>query len=149
MKELSISDIQGIIKKDEGRTLELKETTGELAKAMTSACAFLNSDGGWVMFGITPKLKIVGQQVTDNTKKEIANFVRKIEPSVNVGVQYVELPDKADFYVIAIYFDPTTFTNAPYTYDGRAYYKLESTTAIMPRQMYEERLRMSNPERFS
>ncbi len=149
MKELSITDIQEIIQKDESRTLELKETTGELNKAIASACAFLNSDGGWVMFGITPKLKIVGQQVTDNTKKEIASFIRKIEPSVNVAVQYVELPDKTDFYVIAIYFDPTTFTSAPYTYDGRAYYKLESTTSLMPRQMYEERLRMSNPERFS
>ena len=103
MKDLSITDIQEIINKDESRTLELKETTGELNKAMSSACAFLNSDGGWVMFGITPKLKIVGQQVTDNTKKEIANFIRKIEPSVNVAVQYVELPDKEDFYTLLPY----------------------------------------------
>ena len=149
MKELTINDIQEIVRKDEGRTLEVKETTGEIVKAMASACAFLNSDGGWVMFGITPKLKIVGQQATDNTKKEIANYIRKIEPSVNVAVQYIELPDKPDFFVIAIYFDPTTFTSAPYTYDGRPYYKIESTTALMPRQMYEERLRISNPERFS
>ena len=101
------------------------------------------------MFGVTPKLRIVGQQVTDNTKKEIANQLRKIEPSISVSVQYLDVPGKESYQVIAIYFDPTTFTNAPYTYDGRAYYKLESTTALMPRQMYEERLRMSNPERFS
>lgn len=149
MNNISINDILEIIKNDESRTLEVKETTGELAKAMTSACAFLNSDGGWVMFGITPRLKIIGQQVTDNTKKEIANAIRKIEPAVNVAVQYIEIPDKPDYYVIAIYFDSTTFTSSPYTYDGRPYYKLESTTALMPRQMYEERLRISNPERFS
>lgn len=94
MKNISINDILEIIKNDESRTLEVKETTGELAKAMTSACAFLNSDGGWVMFGITPRLKIIGQQVTDNTKKEIANAIRKIEPAVNVAVQYIEIPDK-------------------------------------------------------
>ena len=64
-KELTIEDIQEIVAKDESRYLELKQTTGELYKAMTSACAFLNTDGGWVMFGITPKLKIVGQNVTD------------------------------------------------------------------------------------
>ena len=116
---------------------------------MCAACAFLNSDGGWLVFGVTPKLKIVGQQVTDNTKQEIANHLRKIEPSINASVQYIDVPEKAGYQVIAIYFDPTTFTNAPYTYDGRAYYKLESTTALMPRQMYEERLRLSNPERFS
>ena len=62
-KELTIEDIQEIVAKDESRYLELKQTTGELYKAMTSACAFLNTDGGWVMFGITPKLKIVGQNV--------------------------------------------------------------------------------------
>ena len=149
MSELTITDIQEIIKNDEGRTLEVKETTGEIVKAMCAACAFLNSDGGWLVFGVTPKLKIVGQQVTDNTKKEIANQLRKIEPSINVSVQYLDVSEKAGYQVIAIYFDPATFTNAPYTYDGRAYYKLESTTALMPRQMYEERLRMSNPERFS
>lgn len=149
MKELTITDIQRIIQNDESRTLELKESTSELVKGMQTACAFLNSDGGWLMFGISPKLKIVGQQVTDRTKQEIANFIRKIEPSVDVKVQYVELPEKRGFNVIAIYFDPTTFTSAPYTFDGRAYFKLESTTAMMPRQMYEDRLRMSNPERFS
>ena len=72
-KELTIEDIQEIVAKDESRYLELKQTTGELYKAMTSACAFLNTDGGWVMFGITPKLKIVGQNVTDPTRQEIAN----------------------------------------------------------------------------
>ena len=146
---MTISDIKDLVKKDEGRMLEVKETTGEIVKAMCSACAFLNSDGGWLLFGITPKMKIIGQQVTDNTKKEIAVHLRKIEPSINVSVNYIKVSDKNDNVVIAIYFDPNTFTNAPYTYDGRAYYKLESTTSIMPRQMYEERLKMSNPERFS
>ena len=91
MRELTITDIQEIIKNDEGRTLEVKETTGEIVKAMCAACAFLNSDGGWLVFGVTPKLKIVGQQVTDNTKKEIANQLRKIEPSISVSVQCFEV----------------------------------------------------------
>lgn len=149
MKELSIDDIAEIISRDESRTLEVKESTGEIVKAMAAACAFLNSDGGWVMFGVTPKLKIVGQNVSDPTRQEIARHLRKLEPSIDIPVQYVELPDKPGFYVIAIYFDPNSFTNAPYTYDGRPYYKSENTTALMPRQMYEERLRIGSPERFS
>ena len=44
---------------------------------------------------------------------------------------------------------PITFKNGPYSFDGRAFYKVESTTALMPRQMYEERLKLSNPQRFS
>lgn len=146
---ITFDDIKNLIAKDETRTLELKKTTGELYKGMETACAFLNSDGGWLMFGITPSLKIDGQNVTDNTRQEIGNALRKIEPAIDVDVKYIELPDKPDFYVIAIYFDSNNFKNGPYSFDGRAFYKVESTTALMPRQMYEERLKISNPQRFS
>ena len=146
---ITIEDIKKLIAKDETRTLELKKTTGELYKGMETACAFLNSDGGWLMFGIAPSLKIIGQNVTDNTRQEVANAIRKIEPAIDVEVEYIELPDKPDYYVIAIYFDSNNFKNGPYSFDGRAFYKVESTTALMPRQMYEERLKLSNPRRFS
>ena len=98
------------------------------------------------MFGITPSLKIDGQNVTDNTRQEIGNALRKIEPAIDVDVKYIELPDKPDFYVNAIYFDSNNFKNGPYSFDGRAFYKVESTTALMSRQMYEERLKLSNPQ---
>ncbi|MCQ2252525.1 MAG: ATP-binding protein [Bacteroidales bacterium] len=52
---MTISDIQNIIAGDETRTLELKKSTGELKDGMHSACAFLNTDGGWLIFGIAPK----------------------------------------------------------------------------------------------
>lgn len=146
---ITIDDIKKLISKNETRTLELKKTTSELHKGMETACAFLNSDGGWLIFGITPALKIDGQNVTDNTRQEIANAIRKIEPAIDVEVEYIELPDKPDFYVIAIYFDSNNFKNGPYSFDSRAFYKVESTTALMPRQMYEERLKLSNPKRFS
>lgn len=144
----TIEDVKILIKSDETRTLELKKTTGELYKGMETACAFLNSDGGWLIFGVSPSLKIDGQNVTDNTRQEIANYLRKIEPAIDVEVEYIELPDKPSFYVIAIYFDANNFKDGPYSFDGRAFYKVESTTALMPRQMYEERLKLSNPNRF-
>jgi len=146
---MTIDDIKKLIAKDENRTLELKKTTGELYKGLETACAFLNSDGGWLLFGITPSLRIDGQNVTDNTRQEIGNALRKIEPAIDVDVKYIELPDKPDFYVIAIYFDANNFKNGPYSFNGRAFYKVESTTVLMPRQMYEERLKLSNPQRFS
>lgn len=51
---MTIDDIQKLIDKDESVTLELKKTTGELKDAMHTACAFLNTDGGWLIFGVTP-----------------------------------------------------------------------------------------------
>ena len=59
---MTIEDIKKLIAGDETRTLELKKTTGELKDTMHSACAFLNTEGGWLIFGIAPKsLKIIGQ----------------------------------------------------------------------------------------
>lgn len=69
--EMTIDDITALIAADESRTLELKKTTGELKDGMHSACAFLNTDGGWMIFGVAPTgLKILGQQVTETTKRE-------------------------------------------------------------------------------
>ena len=42
---------------------------------METACAYLNSDGGWLMFGIAPKLKITGQKATVATRQEIARVL--------------------------------------------------------------------------
>lgn len=39
-----------MISNGESRTLELKKTTGELKDAMHTACAFLNTEGGWLVF---------------------------------------------------------------------------------------------------
>ena len=53
---MTIEDIRKLIDKDESITLELKKTTGELKDAMHTACAFLNTDGGWLIFGVTPDI---------------------------------------------------------------------------------------------
>jgi len=47
---MTIDDIKVLIASDESRTLELKKTTGELKDGMHAACAFLNTEGGWLIF---------------------------------------------------------------------------------------------------
>ena len=146
---MTIADIKKLIANDESRVLELKKSTGELVKGMQTLCAFLNSDGGWLFFGITPKLEIMGQNVTDNTQREIAHEITKIEPAIKLPLEIVEVPERPGNFVIGIHVEAAKFGDAPYTYDGRAYYKVESTTVQMPRAMFEERLRRSNPTRFA
>ena len=146
---MDINDIKELIARDESRVLELKKTTGELIKGMQTLCAFLNSDGGWLFFGITPKLEILGQNVTDNTQQEIAHEMTKIEPAISLPIEIIDIPEREGFCVIGVHCDAARFGDAPYTYDGRAYYKVESTTVQMPRSMFEERLRRSNPSRFA
>ena len=147
---MTIEDIHRLIANGESRHLELKKTTGELKDAMHTACAFLNGEGGWLVFGIAPTtLRVLGQAVSDNTKREIAQALSGLEPAVDIQVQYIDVPDRQDCQVIAIYFDAFVWGHVPYTYNGRPYYKVESTTRVMPREMFEERLRASKPKYYA
>ena len=147
---MTINDIKSLISDGETRTLELKKTTGELKDAMHTACAFLNTEGGWLVFGIAPTtLKILGQDVTDNTRQEIALALSGLEPAVEVKVEYIDVSDGSGHKVIAIHFDGFVFGNVPYTYHGCPYYKVESTTKIMPRDMFEERLKANRPQYYA
>ncbi len=99
---MTIDDIKALIAPDESRTLELKKTTGELKDGMHAACAFLNTDGGWLIFGIAPKsLKIIGQQVTDATKIEISQALAGIEPAYDIQPIYIDVPEYPGNKVIA------------------------------------------------
>lgn len=147
---MTIDDIKRLIASDESRTLELKKTTGELKDGMRSACAFLNSDGGWLIFGIAPKsLKILGQEVTDNTLQEIAQALSGLEPAVDVKPLYVDVPDHPGNKVIAIHFDGWVWGERPHTFHGCPYYKIESTTKVMSHEMYDERIRAHQPQVYA
>ena len=146
---MTFEEVQKLVLEDEGRRLELKKSTGELKDGMHSACALLNSNGGYLLFGITPKsLKVVGQQVTDATKQEIAQAISGLEPAIDVKVDYVDVPNSTGNKVVVMYFDGWVWGKPPYTYHGRPYYKPESITKQMPREMFEERLKAAKPHLF-
>ena len=147
---MTYEELEILIKNDEHRQLELKKTTGELKDGMHSACDFLNTEGGWLIFGVTPSsLKILGQEVTDNTQREIAQALSYLEPQVDVRVEYVDIPDRPNQKAIAMHFNAWLWGNIPYTYHGCPYYRVESTTKEMPRDMFDLRLRQSKPDFFA
>ena len=147
---MTIKDIETLIHTDETRNLELKKTTGELKDGMKSACAFLNTDGGWLIFGIAPTtLKVVGQDVTENTRREIAQAVTHLEPALDVEVNYVDLPNSNGKQVIVMHFDKWVWSKEPYTYHKCPYYRIESVTKEMPRDMFVERLKAARPHDFA
>lgn len=147
---MTIDDIQKLIANGESITLELKKTTGELKDAMQSACAFLNTNDGWLIFGVTPTtLKILGQNVTDNTKREISQALGGLEPAYEPQIEYIDVLDRPGCKVIAMHFDAFVWGKEPYTYNGKPYYRVESTTKQMPRKMFEERLRAHRPQYYA
>lgn len=147
---MTIDDIQKLIDKGETITLELKKTTGELKDAMHTACAFLNTDGGWLIFGVTPtSRRILGQDVNDNTQREISQALSGLEPAIEVKINYYDVPNSNGKKLIVIYFSAFVWGHEPYTYDGKPYYRVESTTKQMPRELFEERLRAHRPDNYA
>lgn len=122
--------------RDETRIVELKSTTGEVRKACGTLCAFLNDRGGIVLIGVKNDGRLSGQMVTDNTRQEIANEIRKIEPPASVEVSYIPL--EGEKFVIAMEVAPGD--HIPYIYDGRPYHRVECETARMPQHLYEQLL---------
>ena len=73
---------------------------------METLCAFLNGDGGNILYGIKDNGKIIGQEVSDSTKRSIAEAVNRIEPFVELEIAYVSIPD-TNKYVISIHAECT------------------------------------------
>ena len=54
--------IKRLIAEKEGGLVEFKETTGQLERGMEILCAFLNGNGGTVLFGVSDKGKSSGRK---------------------------------------------------------------------------------------
>jgi len=105
---------------------------------METLCAFLNKEGGTVLFGINDRKKIIGQEVADTTKRNIADAVSRLEPTVAVQIFYIPLPG-SDRKVIALHVEDAKL-NCPFSYKGRPYMRVESVTTTMPQATYERML---------
>jgi ATP-dependent DNA helicase RecG len=75
----------------ESETMEFKKSTAEKERACRTLCAFANSQGGRLLFGITPSGKPVGQAVTDRTLEELAQEFRGFEPPLFPSVDRVAM----------------------------------------------------------
>ncbi len=72
MATMRLEELQRLIAKGESETLEFKKSTGQRTEAAKTACALLNGFGGLLLFGISDKGEIVGQQVTAKTLGDIS-----------------------------------------------------------------------------
>lgn len=130
--QISMEQLEKLVKQGESHTLEFKKSTGTLKSACETACAFLNGDGGTILIGITDDKHILGQDVSDKTKREIGNELAKITPVPSIEINYLPLSD-SNKYVILLHVT-TDSTKRPYMYDNRAFMRIESDTIPMPRE---------------
>ena len=130
-------ELASLVKQGEGKTLEFKRSTGELREALQTVCAFLNGSGGMVLVGVRPDGAPEGQQVSDQTLRDIAQAVDRFEPPVNLPVE--RLPISSGREVLVMRVDGTS-DSIPFTYDGRPYERIGSTTRKMAQDTYEKLL---------
>ena len=99
----------------ENETLEFKSSTGERKEALESIVAILNKHcRGTLFFGVDDNGFVIGQQVSDSTKKDIATIINdlidpKITPSIETPVVDGKTIIKVSFYG----------NNRPYSVNGK------------------------------
>lgn len=133
----TIRAIEKLIKNGEGLCLEFKRSTGELKEALQTLCAFLNGDGGLVIVGVSPKGSIDGQQVSDKTLRDISQALNQFEPPVSITPKIIKIDKEKSLLVLHA---NSQSASIPFSFDGRAYERISSSTRQMPKAKYEQLL---------
>lgn len=133
---MNLESIRQEAARGESETLELKRSTAQLDAAGRTLCAFLNGAGGKVIVGAVDNGSIVGQDVSDKTRREIAALLDRFEPPASsVEIEYVDMPDDTKKIIVMTAQPPADAR--PFTFDGRPYQRIETTTSAMPQEGYE------------
>jgi ATP-dependent DNA helicase RecG len=129
---MTLEELKRLVADGEGERLECKETTGQRGEACRTLCAFLNGDGGTVVFGVSRGGKLTGQLMSDETKRDLARAFCDFEPGIEIPTEYVPIDETHQAVVCRVAGGP----HKPYAYDGRPYRRVQSTTTKMPQDQY-------------
>ena len=127
---MTLEELKKLIADDEGETVEVKETTGQRRNACETLCAFLNKDGGTVVFGVTKKGKLTGQLMADTTKRDLFEMFKKFEPAADIEVSYVPVDETHTAIVCHV----DGGNRKPYIYDGKPHKRVQSSTTVMSQE---------------
>lgn len=133
---MTLADIDELVRRGESERVEFKSSTGQLNRAAETLCAFLNAEGGQVVIGIGPGGEVSGQLVSDATLREVAHVLQRFDPPAPVSIERLPLPG-SQHELLVLTASPT---DAPrlFTYDGRPYQRVGTTTSVMPQERYQK-----------
>jgi len=133
----SLKELRQLLKTGEGSSLEFKRSTGELKEGLQTACAFLNGNGGMVIFGVRPDSRPEGQQVVESTLRDITQAFDRFEPPVDIPVSRLAVGAGRDAIILRV---AGVSDSIPFTFDGRPYERVGNTTRKMSQEKYERLL---------
>ena len=130
----------------ESETTEFKATTGRRREAAQTLCAMLNSQGGRVVFGVTPDGQVAGQQVSDETIEDVVAEIQMIDPPAFPTIDRVSIDGSREAIMVSVIQGHTR----PYRHRGEAYRRVGNTTLKMSQDEYNRMLfeRMHNEQRW-
>jgi ATP-dependent DNA helicase RecG len=138
-------ELEILISRGEGSTLEFKSSTKTLKAAFQTLCAFLNGEGGTVLIGVRDDGALLGQEVADKTLQQLAHYRAEIEPAAAITTERIVLDNGLDVLLLNADSCPT---EGPFTFQLRAYERVENTTRGMPKTTYERLLKVRDPDRY-
>ncbi len=137
-RPMTLVELKQLVRGGESETLEFKASTGQLSRAAGTLCAFLNGSGGRVLIGVTPDGSITGQTISDTTLRDIAQVFQRFDPPAPVRTQRMPLPN-SDREVLVFEAVPSE-EHLLFSYDGRPYQRIGSTTSVMLQETYQRLL---------
>lgn len=92
---MTTDEVRDIVEGGESAQVEFKRSTGQRTAAAKAICGMLNGQGGYVLFGVKDDGTIVGQEVADSTRQDVARELGKIEPQVVLDPDVVPVEGSA------------------------------------------------------
>jgi len=125
-------ELLSLISQGESETLEFKKSTSLMKEVIETLCAFANTQGGYLIIGVNDAGKILGQQITDDTLKNIANEVKlNTDPKLYPTLQKVTIENKA---VVLLYIEESPLK--PHLAYGKPYIRVGASNQRVDRDMY-------------
>ena len=134
---MDMEALKRLVAAGESESVEFKKSTAELARAGETLCAFLNSNGGQVLIGVAPAGKVVGQEVSDSTQRDVAAMLDRFEPAVRIELERVAVDNRRAVLVLTA---ASAVQDRPFVWSGRAFRRVGTTTSLLPQEQYERLL---------
>jgi len=134
---MKIDELKKIVARGESDIAEFKKSTAQLRRAAETLCGMLNGGGGAVLIGVTASGRIVGQEISDKTLREVADILGRFEPPATISQSRVKIGTGKEVLVLEAIPKPES---RPYVFDGRPFQRVASTTSVMPQETYQQLL---------
>ena len=88
-------EIEELIARGESQNLEFKESLRLKDELGETVSGFSNSDGGFILVGVSDGGEPIGVEIGGNTIEELANYIkRNTDPQIFPSVKTVEVGEK-------------------------------------------------------